>query len=108
ELEQGPKYDPEKDLENVLYRLDDFRYRLALELRVLNSLLNRHPELRQQYESFLRSGGISSEDFDRFLTGDMRPRLTPRRQHLRLISNRPRLVHRLRLRRPADEPDDAA
>ena len=69
----------------------------------------QQPALRAQYESFLRSGGISHEDFERFLDGDMRPRLTPRKGHLRLISNtRPRLVHRSHIRRPSDEPDDAA
>ena len=106
--DEGENETPEEELENILYRLDGIRRQFALEFRLLNSLLNRYPELRQQYESFLRSGGISSADFDRFLEGDMRPRLTPRKGHLRLVSSLPRLVHRLRIRRPSDEPDDAA
>ena len=109
EEEREPEYDPENELERILHRLDSFRHRFALEFRLLNSLLTRHQDLRAQYESFLRSGGISSEDFDRFLEGDMRPRLTPRKGHLRLVSNiRPRLVHRSHIRRSSDEPDDAA
>ena len=108
EEEREPEYDPENELERILQHLDSFRHRFALEFRLLNSLLTRHPDLRAQYESFLRSGGISSEDFDRFLEGDMRPRLTPRKGHLRLVSNRPRLLHRSYIRRPSDEPDDAA
>jgi len=99
----------EEELKHLLQRLDHYRQQLESERRQLNQLLNRYPELRQQYESFLRSGGISSEDFERFLDGDMRPRLTPRKGHLRLVSNtRPRLVRRVRARRRSDEPDDAA
>jgi hypothetical protein len=109
EEERGPEYDPEEELEQILQRLDRFRRQFALEFRLLHSLLTHHPDLRAQYESFLRSGGISHEDFERFLDGDMRPRLTPRRGHLRLVSNtRSRLLHRLRIRRSSDEPDDAA
>jgi hypothetical protein len=109
EDEEEPEYDPEEELEHFLQRLDRFRRQFALEFRLLNSLLTRHPDLRAQYESFLRSGGISHADFERFLDGDMRPRLTPRKGHLRLVSNtRPRLVRRSHIRRPSDEPDDAA
>jgi phosphoenolpyruvate carboxylase len=110
---QSQRYDEEEEateeeLEHILARLDHYRSQLESGMRELNQLLSRYPDLRQQYESFLRSGGISSRDFGRFLEGDMRPRLTPRKGHLRLVSSRPRLVHRLRIRRPSDEPDDAA
>ena len=109
---QAQHYDDgekEEELKYLLHHLDHYRSQLESGMRQLNSLLNRYPELRQQYESFLRSGGISSDDFDRFLDGDMRPRLTPRKGHLRLVSHtRPRLVRRVHIRRPSDEPDDAA
>src|SRR5262245_8829821 len=106
--EEAPAISPHEELEHFLQRLDRFRHQFALEFRLLNSLLTRHPDLRAQYESFLRSGGISPEDFERFLDGDMRPRLPPRKGHLRLVSTRPRIVHRIGIRQPSDPPDDAA
>jgi hypothetical protein len=51
------------------------------------------------------SHGITAADFQRFLAGDLRPRMIERRKHLRLVHTRQPVI----VRRRADrDPDDAA
>jgi hypothetical protein len=94
---------PEEELEHILCSIDRHRRQLEVMLHNLNGLLNRHPDLREQYQAFLGNGGVSKEDFERFLHGQLRPRLIPHRRHLRLLVDN--LV--VRRRKPAP-PDDAA
>jgi hypothetical protein len=105
EEEEEFEYDPEEELESLLHTIDRNRQQLTSALARLNALLNRHPSLQEQWCEFQSSGGISGQDFGRFLDGDMRARLIPRKGHLRLVSTRSPVVRRVRIRQP---PDDAA
>ena len=99
--------DDEDQLARILTTIDQLRQQLNAQNAELRGLLDFYPNLKKDWDRFLNRGGVSADDWERYSTGgDMRPRLTPRKKHL--ISNRRRLVRRVRLRRPTDEPDDAA
>ena len=102
--------DEEDQLARILATINQLRQQLNAKNAELRGLLNFYPNLKEKWDRFLNRGGVSAEDWERYSTGgDMRPRLTPRKGHLRLVSNtRPRLAHRSHIRRPSDEPDDAA
>jgi hypothetical protein len=97
--------DPEEELYNLLRDIDRHRVRLQAQTRLLHQLLEHNPDLKAEFEDFLRSGGLSREDFERFQDGTMRPRLLNHRGNLRLVSKSQPLV--CRRRKPAP-PDDAA
>jgi hypothetical protein len=96
---------PEEELEDILHSIDCYRQQLNSRMQQLSRLFTYHPDLRSQYLAFLRTGGISAQDFEAFQEKKLRPRLIPQRGHLRLIHNKP-AVRRVRLHKP--EPDDAA
>jgi hypothetical protein len=74
-------------------------------MAALASLLRRHPDHQRQWHAFLRSGGVTAEDFEGFLDGHFRPRMIRHHRHLRLIvSRKPVPIQR----RPDTDPDEAA
>jgi len=92
--DEAPNWEPDHpefvydDLIDVLDALDGTRFRLNQQQCKLRQLLNCDPELRGLYESFSRSGGVTGEDFRRFLHGELRPKITRSKKHLRLIACR--------------------
>jgi hypothetical protein len=86
EEEDVPAIAPEEDLENILDLIDRHRLQLETQTRLLHQLLKRHPDLKAEYEDFLRCGGVTGEDFERYQQGRMRPRLLNHRGNLRLVS----------------------
>jgi hypothetical protein len=99
--------DPEQELLDILEKFDELREKLQRETEFLQMLLEYNPELAGQWQQFTSAGGVTLEDWERFLAGNFRSRITRTRRHMRLVSNRrpPRI--RLR-RRPNDDPDEAA
>jgi hypothetical protein len=105
EEEDVPAIASEEDLENILDLIDRHRLQLETQTRLLHALLKRHPDLKAEYEDFLRCGGVTGEDFERYQQGRMRPRLLHHRGHLRLVRTSPPIIGR---RRKPAPPDDAA
>jgi DNA-binding transcriptional MerR regulator len=80
--------DPEITLLQLLYDQDSCQTRLQRNRTCVASLLRRYPELRQRWQQFQKSGGISASDFELFMSGKLRPRVVRQQKHLRLVSNR--------------------
>jgi hypothetical protein len=106
EEEDVLEQDPQEELVELLENIERHRERLGYNIGGLRALLRRNPLLEKQWNSFLRSGGVTANDLECFLNGQFRPRLTRTRKHLRLVSNRE--PSRIRMRRQSEEPDDAA
>jgi hypothetical protein len=88
--DDAPELDPEDELIEQLERIERSREQLNRHAIALRHLFRRYPGLQQKWEVFIRSGGISASDFERYLDGQLqlRPRIIYQRQHLRLVSNR--------------------
>jgi hypothetical protein len=96
--------DPEQATLYGLRHAESLRHDLENVLARLRAWLRNNPRLAARWAEFTAAGGISSEDWQRFLAGNFRSRLTRTRKHLRLVSNR----RSPRRRRPNDDPDEAA
>jgi hypothetical protein len=93
--------DPEDELSGVLRTLDYHREGMQEQTSYLQTLLQCDSELAVKWKQFTSAGGISAEDWERFLAGNFRSRITRTRRHMRLVSSR---SPRIRLRRsPPDE-----
>ena len=80
--------DPADELIDTLRKIERHRAELQAAASYFEAILDGKPELRRQWEAFLRAGGIGSGDLRRFLDGHViRYRPTRRRKHLRLVSN---------------------
>jgi len=103
-----PNYypNPEHELSDVLRTLDYHREGMQEQTSYLQTLLQCNPELAVRWQQFTSAGGVTAEDWERFLAGDFRSRITRTRRHMRLVSNRPLRI-RLR-RRQNDDPEGAA
>jgi hypothetical protein len=80
--------DFEYELSNILDSIDSTRLKLDRYQRKLSHSLQRYPMFDDQWRKFQKSGGLTADDFRLFLRGELRPKITRQRQHLRLISNR--------------------
>jgi hypothetical protein len=100
--------DPEEELLDTLEHLDHYRQQMDVHFVALQSLLRRYPDLQAKWQEFGCGGGITAEDFRKFLAGRFRNRRTRTRRHMRLISNRRPPAIRLRRRQNGDPPDEAA
>jgi len=70
---------------------------------VFDDWLAGSPQLAKEWNAFTRSGGISADDFLRFLSGQFRPRYRVRqRKHLRLIPGNEPAARRWRNRNKPD------
>jgi len=99
--------DPEQELLDILEKLDELREKLQRESEFLQMLLEYNPELAVQWRQFTSAGGVTLEDWQQFLAGNFRSRITRTRRHMRLVSNRRSPSIRLR-RSSDDDPDEAA
>ena len=88
--------DPEDELIIILKAIDYTRSRLDCHQVKLAHLFRRYPDLQEQWRKFTRYGGLSADDFRLFLKGQLRPRITRQRKHLRLVSNRKAIPVKLR------------
>lgn len=84
----GLPEDPEVILLRHLEEFDTLRDDLNDTRGSLSALLRDEPKLQLLWKKFQRAGGLSADDFRRFLKGKLRPRITRQRKHLRLISVR--------------------
>jgi hypothetical protein len=82
--------EPQGELIEVLELIERSREQLNRHAIALRHLFRRYPGLQQKWEVFIRSGGITASDFERFLDGQLqlRPRITRQHRHLRLIISR--------------------
>jgi hypothetical protein len=92
------------ELVSLLKSIDYTRQRLDCHQSKLSHLLERYPEFAGLWQKFQKAGGLSAEDFRLFLKGELRPRITRQRKHLRLVSSRKPLA--VKLKRPGN--NDAA
>jgi len=100
---------PQDELVEILDSIERQRERLNCYHIRLTHLLRRNPELQDQYQRFSQASGLTAKDFELFLKGELRPRITRTKKHLRLVSNRKPLTNRLRLRdRNRNSNDDDA
>jgi hypothetical protein len=102
---------PHDALVELLEDIEQRRQRLHLDLKYLQALLAREPELAEKYREFQRRGGVSAFEFERFLHNrlQLRPRISHSRRHLRLIATSdPVKRSRPRIRRGGNDDDDAA
>jgi hypothetical protein len=83
--------DPRAEALDALRRIERHRDSLRMAARDLAAVLDAHPKLKTQWDTFTRRlGGISAEDFARHLDGQIiRRRRTRTRKHLRLVSEQP-------------------
>jgi hypothetical protein len=88
EEDDGDEHDPRDELIDVLESIDDARESLDNYQLTLSYLFARHPDLKLQWRKFLQVGGLTADDFRKFLRGELRPRIVRQRKHLRLVSNR--------------------
>jgi len=100
-------YASQEELSDVLRKLDYQREGMQEQTSYLQTLLQGDPELAVQWKQFTSAGGVSAEDWERFLAGNFRSRITRTRRHMRLVSSRPLRI-RLRRRQNDDPPDEAA
>jgi hypothetical protein len=81
-------------------------YLLTNGLDYDGDLVNDHPvnvvELQSGWRAFLQEGGVSAEDFDRFLQGERLGTAIRSKKHLRLVSNKTPARHRIRALRGND------
>jgi hypothetical protein len=105
EEDENPE-NPERATLYGLRRAESLRHDLEDVLARLQTWLRDNPRLAARWAEFTVAGGVSSDDWEAFLAGNFRSRLTRTRKHLRLVSNRRPLS--IRRRRPNDDPDEAA
>jgi len=79
------------------------------ELRELTErfadMLRRYPERQAKWEEFEKAGGVTADDFDRFLRGKViRVKRQQRtKKHLRVVSSRPLAVKRIHRYEPGND-----
>jgi hypothetical protein len=86
--EDGIDENPADELLATFRKIDRLREELHAAGNYFAAILQAEPALRQQWDTFLRAGGIGSRDFRRYLDGYViRYRPMRRRKHLRLVIN---------------------
>lgn len=70
---------------DLLGRIERHREALECEQATLTRWLAGAPELAADWAGFTRMGGVTAEDFARYLDGRLRSRRTRRKRHLRLV-----------------------
>jgi hypothetical protein len=81
----------ERALTRILTNIEQARLVLDQQHRAMRQLLACSPELKMDWEEFVDNGGISAAQWQAFLADESeRPRLTRRRQHLRLVRTKPK------------------
>ena len=94
--------DTAKQLLLILRAIDYGRERLdGLQVK-LSDLFERYPPVEDMWRQFRKAGGLTADDFVKFLKGQLRPRITRQRKHLRLVSSRKVLPLKL-TKRPGND-----
>jgi len=73
---------------DVLRSMERHRQSLRESETTLSKWLRASPEFSGAWNVFMSAGGISAEDFDKFLDGKFRAKHTRQKRHLRLIMSR--------------------
>jgi hypothetical protein len=78
----------EEDLVEALQRIEQYREKPDAAGAAFKHLLMNDAKLRECWHQFTQAGGLSSDEFDRFIKGRFRYRHTRQRNHLRCFSTR--------------------
>src|SRR5262245_90465 len=81
---------------SILDSVERCRAQLRDELALLARALQEEPELQRQWQEFTRVGGVTADEFRRFLEGRFRHRRTRQRRHMRLVASNTTKPARLR------------
>jgi len=107
EEEEDEDYrDLDFELLQTLCHVENYSHSLKREQANVARLIRNNPPLAAKWKEFTSQGGIGAKDFENFLNGKLRTRLTRGKKHLRLVSSRQPV--RIRLRRPQDDDPEAA
>jgi|SRR6516164_6097876 len=105
--EEGNYRDLDLELLQALCWVENYSHSLQRERTKVARLIRDNPQLAVKWREFTSQGGIGAKDFEHFLSGKFRCRLTRGKKHLRLVSSRNPPPIRLR-RHQDDDPDEAA
>jgi hypothetical protein len=104
DLDEVPELKPEEELIELLESIEQWQHRLVRDRSRLAALLGYTPDLQQRWDQFTRQGGITAKEFEAFLDGKFRARITRQRRHLRLVSSRKGVI----MRAPRSNDPEAA
>lgn len=76
---------PSQPIRHFLTALEKHQRAVAAAVSLLVAELRSDPDLRAQYDSFVRAGGVSAEDWRRYQRGEKLRGMIGHRQHLRLL-----------------------
>ena len=94
------------DVIELLDEVEQLRAQLEFNERPLRNWLQQYPTFQNQFMRFLSVGGVTADDFDKFIKGKMRHRLTAQRKHLRMVVNNRRQTltrHRTSWQEPGND-----
>ncbi len=90
------------DVDDVVSLLRSIEYsqrQLRSAAEILQRYVEDSPDFAKAWREFNDAGGVSAEDFERFLDDRMRYRPVKRKRHLRVISNNRGKIHRVIVRK---------
>jgi hypothetical protein len=85
--EDGKAFITEDEVVELLQSMERYRQRIADAAFVFSDWLEGSPQLQEVWNKFIQAGGITADDFRKFLDGRFRYRLIRQRRHLRLVVN---------------------